>query len=108
MNAVIVRGSKFVYIHSCYFKKALHLSNLFWQKLSNMVKHNSCAEFWDLVNFLWYLEMYKVNQLSIIKGPFKYYVIMILTFFDPPTLSADVIISYSHLKHDVIHPPTYL
>ena len=45
------------------------------------------------------------------KGAFKYYVIMILTFFDPPTLSSDVIISYSHLKHDVIissYPPTHL
>ena len=42
----------------------------------------------------------KLDQSA--KGPFKYYVIMILTFFDPPTLSADVIISYTHLKHDVI------
>ena len=44
------------------------------------------------------------------KGPFKYYVIMILTFFYPPTLSSDVSISFTHLKHDVIissYPPTY-
>ena len=44
------------------------------------------------------------------KGAFKYYVIMILTFFDPPTLSSDVIISYTHLNDDIIissYPPTY-
>ena len=45
------------------------------------------------------------------KGAFKYYIIMILTFFDPPTqLSSDVIISYTHLNDDVIissYPPTY-
>jgi hypothetical protein len=39
---------------------------------------------------------------------------MILIFFDPPSLSADVIISYTHLKDDIIifsytptHPPSY-
>ena len=54
---------------------------------------------------------FSYNLPQLLQGPFKYYVIMVLTFFDPPTLSSDVIISNTHLKHDVIissYPPTYL
>ena len=37
------------------------------------------------------------------KGPFKYYVIIILTFLThPPYQQTSLIISYTHLKHDVI------
>ena len=70
-----------------------HLSR--WQRISTRIPNTNVA----------YFAFFFPSR----KGPFKYYVIMILAFFDPPTLSADIIISYTRLKDDVTifsYPPT--
>ena len=50
---------------------------------------------------------FKCKQVIFYRGPFKYYVIMFLTFFDPPTS----LMIYSTVNHqklpfsDPTHPP---
>ena len=65
-------------------------SNIWEVNEDNVLFRNVLVEFEESFKY--------VSFWTYDKGPFKYYVIMILTFFDPPTLSSSWIVTSAKNK----------